>query len=406
VISLAMIVRNEAARLAACLASAADAVDEMVVLDTGSTDGSQALARAHGARVVQGEWHEDFAAARNEALALAGGDWVLVLDADERLATGQGPRVRALVASGQADGYNCRLVSALPPDQPSPVIAHWYCRLFRKQSGVAFAGRVHEQVAPSIVAAGGRIMQSDLTILHEGYAETSPAKIERNLALLRREASERPDDAFVRLSLGLTLASAGDFAGASAAFEHALVLPRPALSPHLRAVAWMKLGEARMREGAWKAAAQAAEQALAAQPDLALARYTLGRALFEQGAFQAAELLFDELSDAPADALGMTLQPRLIAVARALVRLRQRRGAEAVTLLAPIASDDPTGETLVHLGNAYLTLGQLADAVAAYQTARERGVKDADLERRLALCRRVSTGPAPVAAGLAAAGRP
>lgn len=398
-----MIVRDEAERLPACLASVAGAVDEIVVVDTGSTDGSQALARAAGARVAQSTWRDDFAAARNEALALASGEWVLVLDADERLAPGHAARIRALAAAGQAEGYNCRLVSALPPDQPSSHIAHWYCRLFRKRPGVAFAGRVHEQVAPSIQAGGGRIMQSDVTILHEGYAETSPAKLERNLTILRREVAERPEDAFVRFSLGLTLASAGDFTAASAAFEHALGLPTPPLSPHLRAVAWMKLGEARMRQDAWNAAAQAAEQALALQPDLALARYTLGRSLFEQGALQAAELLFDELSDAPADALGMTLHPRLVAVARALVRLRQRRGAEAVEILTPVAPDDLTGESMLHLGNAYLILGRLAEAAAAYQGARERGIQDADLERRLSLCRRVSAEP--VAAGLAAAGR-
>jgi Tfp pilus assembly protein PilF len=379
-------------------------VDEMVVVDTGSTDATVAVARHRGARVAEWPWRDDFAAARNQALSLARGSWILVLDADERLAPGHAEQVRALALGGRADGYNCRLVSALPPDQPSAIMTHWYCRLFRKREGVAFQGRIHEQVAASIVAAGGRIADSDVTILHEGYAQASPAKLERNLALLRLAVAEDPDDSFARFNLGLTLTSAGAFFEAGEAFERALAPTARPLPRRLQAVAWMKLAEARSRAGEWKAAAEAAEQALAAEPDLALARYTLGRALFEQGAFHAAELIFEELSAARPDALGMTLHARLVAVARALVRLRQRRGAEAAELLEPVAHDDPTGEALRHLGNTYLTLGRLGEAASAYRGARDRGVKDPDLDRRLTLCLRLGAG-APAAAA-APAGRP
>lgn len=403
-ISLAMIVKNEAAGLPACLASVAPAVDEIVVVDTGSTDGTQDLARTHGARVVEWPWRDDFAAARNEALAHARGPWVLVLDADERLAAGAAPRLRALCAAGNADGFNCRLVSTLPPGEPSPTIVHWYCRLFRQREGVAYEGRVHEQIAPSIVRSGGRIAQSDLVILHEGYADPNPAKLNRNLALLRRQLAERPDDGFARFNLGLTLVSAGDLAGARETFERLLALASSPLGLPLQAVAWMKLAELRLQEGAWPAAAAAAERALAIEPDLALARFTLGRALFEQGAVQAAGLLFDELTDAPADALGMTLHPRLVAVARAVVMLRQRRSAEAATILEPCADDDPTGEVLLHLGNAYLTLGRLGDAAASYRTARARGIRDAGLDRRLALCTKLHEAAATPVGAVAAQG--
>lgn len=389
-ISLAMIAKNEATRISACLASVAQAVDEIVVVDTGSSDGTAALARAQGARVFEWPWRDDFAAARNQALALAEGPWILVLDADERLTAGQAALVRSLASEARADGFNCRLVSRLPADQPSPVIAHWYCRLFRKRDGVRYEGRIHEQIAPSIVAAGGQIAASEITILHDGYAEISAAKLTRNLGLLRQALTERPDDAFTLFNFGLTLASAGSFDEAADAFRRALESTTSPLAHHLRAVSWMKLAEARMQAGAWKAAGEAAERALALQPDLALARYALGRALFEQGALQAAGLVFDELTDGPADALGMTLHPRLVAIARALIRLRQRRCADAAEILEPVAGDDPTGESTFHLGNAYLALGRLADAAQAYRAARARGVNDAHLGRRLALCTRLA----------------
>src|SRR6185369_15137649 len=119
------IVKDETARLAACLESVSGTVDEIVIVDTGSTDDTVELARARGARVVSWAWRDDFAAARNESLRHARGDWVLVLDADERLALGA-PTVRGSVAATGADGLDCRLVSVLPPGEPSPTIAAWY----------------------------------------------------------------------------------------------------------------------------------------------------------------------------------------------------------------------------------------------------------------------------------------
>ena len=391
-----MIVRNEAARLEACLASAAPAVDEIVIVDTGSTDGTQALARSAGARVVEWAWRDDFAAARNQALAAARGSWVLMLDADERLAPDAAALIRTLTAAGGADGFNCQLVSRLPEDQPSPTITHSYCRLFRPLAGVAFEGRVHEQIAPSIIRAGGRIAASDITILHEGYADVSPTKLARNLRLLECALAERPNDAFVNFNLGLTLVSAGQWTTACAAFERALAITDAPLNAPLRAIAWMKLGEARMRDGDWHAAGEAAAAALALEPELALARYALGRSLFEQGAIDAAGAVFDELADAGADALGMTLHPRVVSVARALVMIRQRRLAEAAEVLEPVAADDPTGEASLHLGNVYLALGRLGEAADVYRAARAAGITDAQLERRLELCTRL--------AGIASAG--
>ena len=97
-LSFSMIVRNEEARLAGCLASVRELANEMVVVDTGSTDATIAVAEAAGARVEQVEWPGDFAPARNTALTFLKGDWVLVLDADEQLRPEVIPSLRALMA--------------------------------------------------------------------------------------------------------------------------------------------------------------------------------------------------------------------------------------------------------------------------------------------------------------------
>src|SRR5438132_13758737 len=83
--SLCMIVRNEEQNLAACLESVADLMDEIVVVDTGSNDRTGDVARRFGARVFDFPWVDSFAAARNESLRRATGDWIFWLDADERI---------------------------------------------------------------------------------------------------------------------------------------------------------------------------------------------------------------------------------------------------------------------------------------------------------------------------------
>jgi tetratricopeptide (TPR) repeat protein len=151
----------------------------------------------------------------------------------------------------------------------------------------------------------------------------------------------------------------------------------------------MRLGELRLAAGAWPAAPPAAEQALRHEPDLALARYVLGRALLEQGAVDLAAGVFDQIGEAP-DALGVTLRRPLVAIARAIVRLRQRRWEDAVDVLEAVTDEDPTGEAAFHLGNACLGLRRLADAMSAYRAARARGFADPDLDRRLALVARLT----------------
>jgi glycosyltransferase involved in cell wall biosynthesis len=102
-ISAALIVRNEETHICDCLRSIVGLVDDIVVVDTGSGDRSREIAAAHGARVVDYEWHDDFAAARNHAIDQAAGDWILYIDADERVR----PYDRRIVEGELADPGLC-----------------------------------------------------------------------------------------------------------------------------------------------------------------------------------------------------------------------------------------------------------------------------------------------------------
>jgi len=129
-VSLSMITRNEERFLGACLASVQGAVDEVVIVDTGSTDHTLDIVRAFGAKIGFREWDDHFANARNAALAMCTGDWVISLDADERLVQHHVQLVRKLASEAPPDcqGIFFTCISGTPgPVDESPVL-----RMFRR----------------------------------------------------------------------------------------------------------------------------------------------------------------------------------------------------------------------------------------------------------------------------------
>lgn len=217
-IALVMIVRNEAARIARCLDSVAPWVDEMHVLDTGSTDDTVALAQACGARVSHFRWIDDFAAARNAALALTDAAWRLVLDADDRLAGG-GEALAALRDTAPDTLGLVRIESVYDNEGRQAVSSAWVPRLLPR--GVHYEGRVHEQPVWPVGAARRRL---PLVLVHDGYLpERLQAKRGRNEALLRLALQEQPGDAYLHYQLGKELeVVVHDHAAAALAYEDAL----------------------------------------------------------------------------------------------------------------------------------------------------------------------------------------
>ncbi len=215
-ISLCMIVRDEEVFLGECLQRARPFVDEMVVVDTGSTDRTREIAAETGARVLTADWHDDFAAARNVALEAATGDWVLVLDADEFLDPLDAGRVRDAVRTPRAIGFNLRMQS-LVGDGTEAIADVWLLRLFRRLPGVHFQGRIHEQVWPSLAAVAAAhdlvVGEVEATIVHHGYVDriqAARAKQQRNERLFLLQLEERPEDVYTLYKYGDFLRSLPD----------------------------------------------------------------------------------------------------------------------------------------------------------------------------------------------------
>ena len=219
-VALVVIARDEAAHIARLLDSVGPWVDEMLVLDTGSRDATPAIAAAHGARVEHFVWCDDFAAARNHALALAGADWHLVLDADEWLLDG-GAVLQALRTQRPDFVGTLQLEDRF--DDGSPRQARQ--QLSRVLPGaVRYAGLVHEQPQHQLP-----LRPLALRVAHDGYLPDRLAhKRGRNARLLERELQRDAGDAYLWYQLGKDHAVYDKHEAAERAFARAAALPHPA----------------------------------------------------------------------------------------------------------------------------------------------------------------------------------
>lgn len=205
-LSLCMIVRDEEERLARCLASARSVVDEIVVVDTGSTDRSVSIAESFGARVVPFTWCDDFAAARNASIDAATGDWLLFLDADEILSPEAGRELRRSIKDPRTLGAFIPLHDG---GEGAPDTTTMLFRAVRKLGGVRWRYRIHEQILPDAnrVARARNLHFAELThgIEHDGYSHAvmaSKQKRARNRRLFEAQLADTPDDPYVLYKFG------------------------------------------------------------------------------------------------------------------------------------------------------------------------------------------------------------
>lgn len=205
-LSVCLIAKNEERFLEQCLKSVKDIAWEIVVVDTGSTDRTVEIAKSFGAKIGGFTWCDDFAAARNEALELVRGDWVLVLDADEIVRSETIANLKKELADAAAIAWRIPLFNVGKEDQGSCVVP----RLFRNAPALFYVGRVHEQIFTSVEVRrqewGLENKMGRTELLHFGYTEEMTRdrnKIERNLKLLEKAVEEIPDDANLIFNLGM-----------------------------------------------------------------------------------------------------------------------------------------------------------------------------------------------------------
>ena len=322
-LSLSMIVRDEAAQIEDCLRSVQGFADELVVVDTGSNDDTVARAQALGARVEQIPWPGDFAPARNQALQWVSGDWVLVLDADERLRPEAWAPLRALMA--QPDVLLINLLRHERGAAQSPYSN--VSRLFRRHPAIQWSRAYHSMVDDSVAELLQREPHwriadcPEPALLHDGYRpevlaqgnkaqrlraameaelerrpgdpyacaklgslEVAEGNRERGIALLLQGLEQCPDSAHperYELLLHLALAQgAAPTPAADALYRQALALP---LAQRLTLAARLNLAAQLLERGELQEAAALCQRATAVAPEIGLGWYNLGLIRRRQG---------------------------------------------------------------------------------------------------------------------------
>jgi len=322
-LTLCTIVKNEEATLSRTLDSVKGVVDEIVIVDTGSGDRTREIARESGARVYDFEWCDDFAAARNESLKHARGDWILVLDADEVLVPEIVPQIKQAIKSDRLLLINLIRQEIGASQSPYSLVS----RLFRNRPNLRFSRPYHAMVDDSVAEILQREPQwkiaslPDVAIYHSGYhkdAIAAKGKFQKAQAAMERYIAYYPNDAYACSKLGALYVESGELQrginllikGLTAATiddsivyelnyhlgiayrqqqqftkakEHYQVAINTDIFPALKLGAYNNLGNLLKEEGDLKAAEKAYKAALKIDPNFAAGHYNLGLTLKAAG---------------------------------------------------------------------------------------------------------------------------
>lgn len=226
-----MIVRDEATFIEDCLISLKGTVDDVIVIDTGSLDNTVDIARQYGARLGYFAWCNDFSAARNHALSQVTHEWVLYIDADERLIVPDMAQWRECLADASKVALNLRLHPKLGWTGYSEM------RVFRNDPRIRFSGEIHERIQPAVhavcVAEGLAVGDVNVSLQHVGYEADQRPKLARNIPLLQAYLAREPSRIYCWWHLGEQFRLMGDQAQALAAWESGVAEARtqPAVEP-------------------------------------------------------------------------------------------------------------------------------------------------------------------------------
>ncbi len=389
-ISLCMIVRDEAGFLGDCLASVRRVVDEIIVVDTGSTDSTPRIAADFGARVFSFEWNDDFSAARNHSIERASGDWILTLDADETIAPRDAGKIRALTRKG-GDGHIFTYRGYSRESNDFRWVANdgsyaegqgwdgWLegrvVRMFRRDDRIRFEGAVHETVDRSIASIGGLLYETDV-IIHHFHEKKGKEKLrEKQLDYLRlceKNLEKFPGDAKTHFDMGLI-------------YRFVLDDIRKSISHHEQAVRFdPDFDEARMAlafsyhtEGDSKAAARELSALLEQNPKYAPALLLCGIILERRGRIDRAIECYERVTG---------LNPNLIDARLNLGTLWLKKGdttrARSEWEIA-LRLNPSNARALVNLGALELQDGRYDSARLFFEKALERSPDSALLWNNL-----------------------
>jgi glycosyltransferase involved in cell wall biosynthesis len=205
-LSICMIVKNEAHCIERCLDSIIPIADEIIVVDTGSTDGTQDIVREKIGRVYSKAWNDSFADARNFSLSLASQKWVMWVDADDTIPDEIYPLIRGIVEGAETNRYYVADVENIGGNLDVILYRTFkQARLFPNHKGIKFVNRIHEQFVSSAIENGVCEAGIDgLRVLHHGYADENITmlKRKRNIRLMMQNMGYPPNTKYFEFDIG------------------------------------------------------------------------------------------------------------------------------------------------------------------------------------------------------------
>lgn len=195
-ISACMIVKDEEEVLDDCLASIEKWTDEIILIDTGSTDKTMEIAKKYGAKIYEQEWAEDFSYHRNFSISKATGDWIFIIDADERVIPGHGENLKKMLPQiKETDVVAIDVYNLYLSEGKRVARSHFKSlRLFRRSCKPKYTGRIHNR---PVIPQGSKVYMLPMRINHFGYdmsQETMDKKYKRTVGMCKRWTIEEPDE--------------------------------------------------------------------------------------------------------------------------------------------------------------------------------------------------------------------
>ena len=383
-IGLCMITKNCELTVSDTIKSVKGLVDEVVVLDTGSTDNTIAVCKSLGAKVYEDEWRNDFSLSRNTALGYMSADWVLVLDSDELLSAKDFDKIRSAVNSKNISGYkllqrnytnnkNRRDWKKCDGEYPKEeedwmgYTSSFIVRLFKNDSSIRFKGNVHELVEDSILENGGKIGAIDVSVHHLGYSrKEGDGNRVIYLEMNQQKAEERADDPNAHFELGIQYFHNKNFAEAENSFQTALYIQENGSSVSLnyrKDSSYNMLGVAQERLGKGKEAKETFERGLKDTPDSEQLMTNLGIWYEERNKFKKGLEMYNK---------ALALKPHNDVIKEHLKRLNEKsKRREATLTLCMIVKNEAE-----NLPNCLESVRDIMDQIVIVDT----GSEDATVE--------------------------
>jgi tetratricopeptide (TPR) repeat protein len=370
-----MIVKNEEKNLGGILSDIRGVVDEICVVDTGSSDGTVALAESFGARIGHFPWVNDFSAARNCSIEMACSDYLLWLDADDRIDEEDRKGLIALKSRLRPQKDRVYMLRLLNSGEGGADSISYQTRILPNADGVRFEGRIHEQVLPDTLKRCGLSTETvNVTVRHTGYHDPAdrPAKARRNLEILVQELDEGKDTATQHFFIAMAHIGLGDYEQCLASFEKAR---RKHTDENWYHISFIIATDCLLDLDRIDDAMREILRGASLFPDSSLMHYYLGNVLMQTERFEEAAEAYRKASSLPLRIDAYPTPPDLgtiILVQYGKALEKSGRVDEAIAVYTRLIDEGVRKSDLYYaMGIALLQKGQVAGALLKLEQARE-----------------------------------